>query len=327
MSLWADSDYSNYYYDPPTQGSSHRQRPRPATAAWYSFTSQKDGDSSNFDWIDLFPSVLGVVLIYIHCLSVLVLIASSSSSKPDDDEDSVIAVAKTSKNVGEAVTIKPNNPQDDEPKGTKSRIAPRITTDALLSTTSTKTTMSTPEKPRILALFDVDGTLTVPRGEITPDMMDFMKKLSSKITVGIVGGTFLGLVELPGRVSPWTQQALCTRRSRELTRSIRNDSTIYRERLAQTRRTIRSGHCQGLSLELFSKWISRLQEWRIVGSPDAFQAFGRRQCQAYCQLGHGLSVQNRYSRQGMFLRYGSNIFVLCFRDSHLPFGCIARNLY
>ena len=48
--------------------------------------------------------------------------------------------------------------------------------------------MSQPEKPRILALFDVDGTLTIPRGEITEDMMSFMKDLSKKITVGIVGG-------------------------------------------------------------------------------------------------------------------------------------------
>ena len=48
--------------------------------------------------------------------------------------------------------------------------------------------MSTPEKPRIIALFDVDGTLTIPRGEVTPEMMAFMKDLSKKITVGIVGG-------------------------------------------------------------------------------------------------------------------------------------------
>jgi len=51
--------------------------------------------------------------------------------------------------------------------------------------------MSTPENPRIIALFDVDGTLSIPRGEITPSMMDFMKNLSSKITVGIVGGSDL----------------------------------------------------------------------------------------------------------------------------------------
>ena len=44
--------------------------------------------------------------------------------------------------------------------------------------------------PRILALFDVDGTLTIPRGEVTEDMMSFMKELSSHVVVGIVGGKF-----------------------------------------------------------------------------------------------------------------------------------------
>lgn len=48
-----------------------------------------------------------------------------------------------------------------------------------------------PTNPRIIALFDVDGTLTIPRGEVTPDMMAFMKELSTKITVGIVGGSDL----------------------------------------------------------------------------------------------------------------------------------------
>mmetsp|Transcript_5931 Transcript_5931/g.17782 ORF Transcript_5931/g.17782 Transcript_5931/m.17782 type:complete len:252 (-) Transcript_5931:1698-2453(-) len=48
-----------------------------------------------------------------------------------------------------------------------------------------------PEKPRTIALFDVDGTLTIPRGEVTEPMMEFMKELSKKITVGIVGGSDL----------------------------------------------------------------------------------------------------------------------------------------
>lgn len=48
-----------------------------------------------------------------------------------------------------------------------------------------------PENSRIIALFDVDGTLTIPRGEITDEMMAFMKGLSKKITVGIVGGSDL----------------------------------------------------------------------------------------------------------------------------------------
>ena len=48
-----------------------------------------------------------------------------------------------------------------------------------------------PERPRVIALFDVDGTLTIPRGEITEPMMEFLKELSRKITVGIVGGSDL----------------------------------------------------------------------------------------------------------------------------------------
>jgi phosphomannomutase len=55
---------------------------------------------------------------------------------------------------------------------------------------------STPENPRILALFDVDGTLTVPRGEISPSMMAFMKELATKISVGIVGGKVLWITPL-----------------------------------------------------------------------------------------------------------------------------------
>lgn len=44
---------------------------------------------------------------------------------------------------------------------------------------------------RIIALFDVDGTLTKPRGEITDSMMEFMMKLKDHVTVGIVGGSDL----------------------------------------------------------------------------------------------------------------------------------------
>jgi len=45
--------------------------------------------------------------------------------------------------------------------------------------------------PGTLALFDVDGTLTAPRGAITPEMKDFMSTLGSKVTIGIVGGSDL----------------------------------------------------------------------------------------------------------------------------------------
>lgn len=51
--------------------------------------------------------------------------------------------------------------------------------------------LPTPEKPRIIALFDVDGTLTIPRGEVKEDMMNVLKTLRQKITVGIVGGSDL----------------------------------------------------------------------------------------------------------------------------------------
>eukprot|EP00539_Tryblionella_compressa_P014710 CAMPEP_0178830966 /NCGR_PEP_ID=MMETSP0746-20121128/9204_1 /TAXON_ID=913974 /ORGANISM="Nitzschia punctata, Strain CCMP561" /LENGTH=251 /DNA_ID=CAMNT_0020493167 /DNA_START=57 /DNA_END=812 /DNA_ORIENTATION=+ len=52
-------------------------------------------------------------------------------------------------------------------------------------------TLPTPENPRIVALFDVDGTLTIPRGEVKEDMMNTLKELRKKITVGIVGGSDL----------------------------------------------------------------------------------------------------------------------------------------
>jgi len=52
-------------------------------------------------------------------------------------------------------------------------------------------TLPTPENPRIIALFDVDGTLTIPRGKVKKDMLDTLKKLRQKITVGIVGGSDL----------------------------------------------------------------------------------------------------------------------------------------
>jgi phosphomannomutase len=45
--------------------------------------------------------------------------------------------------------------------------------------------------PRVLALFDVDGTLTVPRKEADDVMKRFMEDLRSRVTVGIVGGSDL----------------------------------------------------------------------------------------------------------------------------------------
>lgn len=66
-----------------------------------------------------------------------------------------------------------------------------LLTTSLNQLAVSKMTTEAPENPRIIALFDVDGTLTIPRGEVTPEMMQFMKDLSTKITVGIVGGSDL----------------------------------------------------------------------------------------------------------------------------------------
>ncbi|ETW03299.1 hypothetical protein H310_04802 [Aphanomyces invadans] len=45
--------------------------------------------------------------------------------------------------------------------------------------------------PRILALFDVDGTLTAARKVVTPEMTSRIAQLKKKITVGVVGGSDL----------------------------------------------------------------------------------------------------------------------------------------
>jgi len=46
-------------------------------------------------------------------------------------------------------------------------------------------------RKNIIALFDVDGTLTPARQQIKPDMMQVLKKLRKEITIGVVGGSDL----------------------------------------------------------------------------------------------------------------------------------------
>ncbi|XP_058082974.1 phosphomannomutase isoform X2 [Magnolia sinica] len=46
-------------------------------------------------------------------------------------------------------------------------------------------------KPGLIALFDVDGTLTAPRKDVTPKMLEFMQNLRKVVTVGVVGGSDL----------------------------------------------------------------------------------------------------------------------------------------
>ncbi|KAL3931382.1 MAG: hypothetical protein SGPRY_001148 [Prymnesium sp.] len=44
---------------------------------------------------------------------------------------------------------------------------------------------------RVLALFDVDGTLTEPRKVVSPETVSFLAALRSKIAIGVVGGSDL----------------------------------------------------------------------------------------------------------------------------------------
>lgn len=46
-----------------------------------------------------------------------------------------------------------------------------------------------------IVLFDVDGTLTVPRNEVTGEMLEFLQELRKVIKVGIVGGSDLPKIE------------------------------------------------------------------------------------------------------------------------------------
>ncbi|GMN69696.1 hypothetical protein TIFTF001_038741 [Ficus carica] len=49
-------------------------------------------------------------------------------------------------------------------------------------------------KPGVIALFDVDGTLTAPRKMATLQMLEFMRELRKVITVGVVGGSDLSKI-------------------------------------------------------------------------------------------------------------------------------------
>lgn len=45
------------------------------------------------------------------------------------------------------------------------------------------------DKTRMIVLFDVDGTLTLPRQRISSEMENFLDNLSKRVTVGLVGGS------------------------------------------------------------------------------------------------------------------------------------------
>ncbi|XP_039004170.1 phosphomannomutase-like [Hibiscus syriacus] len=49
-------------------------------------------------------------------------------------------------------------------------------------------------KPGLIALFDIDGTLTAPRKTATPEMLSFMKELRKVVSVGVAGGSDLSKI-------------------------------------------------------------------------------------------------------------------------------------
>ncbi len=44
---------------------------------------------------------------------------------------------------------------------------------------------------KVLALFDIDGTLTKPRDDASEEVKAFMQALKTRVTVGVVGGSDL----------------------------------------------------------------------------------------------------------------------------------------
>jgi phosphomannomutase len=54
--------------------------------------------------------------------------------------------------------------------------------------------MAVARKPGLIALFDVDGTLTAPQTVITPTTLEFMRELRKSVIVGIVGGSDLAKI-------------------------------------------------------------------------------------------------------------------------------------
>ena len=83
--------------------------------------------------------------------------------------------------------------------GVRSRLsdgARRVPPRPHVATRATRATRAASDEramssPRVLALFDVDGTLTTPRKEADDVMKAFMADLRTRVTVGIVGGSDL----------------------------------------------------------------------------------------------------------------------------------------
>lgn len=63
-------------------------------------------------------------------------------------------------------------------------------------------TFSDRKQPGVLCLFDVDGTLTPARQQVSQEMLDVLKKLRENVVIGFVGGSDLSKIreqlQLPG---------------------------------------------------------------------------------------------------------------------------------
>ncbi|KAJ0259154.1 Phosphomannomutase [Hirschfeldia incana] len=54
--------------------------------------------------------------------------------------------------------------------------------------------MATKKKAGVIALFDVDDTLTAPRKEATQELLHFIRELRKIVTIGLVGGSDLSKI-------------------------------------------------------------------------------------------------------------------------------------
>lgn len=61
---------------------------------------------------------------------------------------------------------------------------------------------------KVLALFDVDGTLTKPRNNIEPDMIQTLEKLMKTCSVAVVGGSDYAKIE--GQLTPYGNSIFTT---------------------------------------------------------------------------------------------------------------------
>lgn len=65
---------------------------------------------------------------------------------------------------------------------------------AIIKSTASNSPKMGNRKPGVIALFDVDGTLTLPRKNASKAMLDFLQDLRQVVAVGVVGGSDLSKI-------------------------------------------------------------------------------------------------------------------------------------